>query len=300
MDIIEKTVLSSDGVHSLKGKIYLPEGEIKGYYQIVHGMAEHIGRYDAFMRDLAGAGYIAFGYDHLGHGKTASKDELGFIASVDGWKYLCRDVNEFALAVMSEYGEMPLYLMGHSMGSFIVRIAVTLDASPNKLIIMGTGGSNPAASVGIKLCGLIGGLFGKKHISPFVNKMAFGAYNKRFPGEDKNAWLSCDALAREKYAADPLSGYDFTVSAMADLMTLNKEADSEGIYEKTPRTMEILLVSGTLDPVGDYGDGVRSVCEKYRSKGCSVQMKLYEDHRHEILNDSCYERVLADILSFIE
>ncbi len=299
MNISERSVLSSDKKHYLRGKVYVPEGEAKGYFHIVHGMTEHIGRYDRFMRDLAEQGYIVFAYDHLGHGETANQGEHGFIASEGGYDLLCRDVNKFASDVISEYGEMPYYLMGHSMGSFIVRLAATIESKPNKLIVMGTGGKNPAADIGLGIMGIISKLFGEKHISKLVDKIAFGAYNKRFPGEDDKAWLTTDNLVREKYMADPYCSFKFTVSAMKDLVTLNKNSNLSETFEKTPKEMPIFVISGSEDPVGEYGDGVRKVFEEYKSAGCTVEMKLYDGYRHEILNDKSYERVFVDIVKFI-
>lgn len=299
MKIVDTTVLSTDGVHKLSGRVYVPEGEAVGYLQIVHGMAEHIERYDSFMQTMAENGYICFGYDHLGHGHTAEKSELGFIASSDGWKHLCLDVERFASAVRSEYGNMPYYLMGHSMGSFIVRLAVTMGSRPSKLIVMGTGGPNPAAGAGIFLCNLISALFGEKHISGAINGIAFGAYNKRFPGEGSKAWLTTVADQRDKYVADPLSGFDFTVSAMKDLMILNRDSNSAETTEKTPKDMPMLLVSGEDDPVGEYGRGVEAACERYKAAGCRAEMKLYKGARHEILNDFCREEAVSDIQKFL-
>ncbi len=299
MNIVEKSVLSTDNKHLLRGKVYVPDGEIKGYYQIVHGMTEHIGRYDRFMRDMAEAGYIAFGYDHLGHGATAKEGELGFIASENGWQYLCRDVWQFASHIISEYGEKPYYLMGHSMGSFIVRLAVTMDAKPEKLVVMGTGGKNPAADIGLKIMGIISKVFGERHISALVDKIAFGSYNKRFKGEDEYAWLTGDMLVREKYGADPWCNYKFTVSAMKDLVRLNRNANLDETFPKTPEDMPVLLVSGADDPVGEYGEGVVKVFESYKGAGLRAELKLYDGYRHEILNDKSYDKVLADIIKFL-
>ncbi len=299
MNIAEKSVLSTDNKHQLRGKVYLPEGEAKGYFHVVHGMTEHIGRYHRFMCEMAEAGYICFGYDHLGHGATAGEGELGFVASKDGWKYLCRDVHQFASSVISEYGDAPYYLMGHSMGSFIVRLAVTMDSKPDKLVVMGTGGENPAADIGLGIIALISKLFGEKHISKLVDSIAFGSYNKRFKGEDDKAWLTGDMLVREKYLADPWCNYKFTVSAMADLVTLNKNSNLRETFEKTPKDMPIYVISGSDDPVGDYGEGVEKVVSGYKAADRKAELKLYEGYRHEILNDKSHEKVLADIIKFI-
>ncbi len=300
MNVFEKSVPSTDGVHSLRGKVYVPEGDIKGYLQIAHGMTEHIGRYDRFMRDMAAEGYVVFGYDHLGHGLTAGEGEHGFIASKEGHLLLCRDVTQFAREVVGAYGDAPYYLMGHSMGSFIVRLAVTMDAKPDGLIVMGTGGKNPAADIGLKLIGIISKIFGEKHISRLMDKIAFGSYNKRFPGEDEKAWLSSNALVREKYMADPYCRFKFTISAMGDLVTLNKNSNLQRAFDETPRDLPVLLISGEEDPVGDYGRGVIEVLENYKAAGIKAEAVLFNGGRHEILNDHTYEHVLGIILDFLK
>ena len=153
IQILDKKVLSSDGIHMLAGKVYVPEGDIKGLFHVVHGMVEHISRYDGFMRELAENGYLTFGYDNLGHGHTVNdKSELGFIAHENGSKMLVDDVALFGEEIKAEYGEgLPYYLLGHSMGSFIARLAAEQYDIQDKLIIMGTGGPNPAVNPGMAL-----------------------------------------------------------------------------------------------------------------------------------------------------
>ena len=299
---IEKRVPSSDGIHTLVGRAYLPEGEVIGLFHVVHGMTEHIARYDRFMREMAEAGYICFGYDHLGHGHTAAEGEHGFIAHRDGWDHLCRDVALFADAMKAEYGrELPYILMGHSMGSFIVRVAVTRYVHPTRLIVMGTGGPNPAAGVGLAVISIIKKIKGERHISDLVQKLAFGTYNKRFADEsDPRSWLTTNEEIREIYSADRLCAFRFTVSAMGDLIRLNKMSGEKRCYTATPKDMPVLLVSGTDDPVGDYGKGVRAVYKGLTSSGVEAELRLYDGARHEILNDICRDEVIADILQFVE
>ena len=301
----EFSVLSSDGVHTLVGVVYLPEGEPRGLFQVVHGMTEHMARYDKFLSDLAEEGYIAFGYDHLGHGRTARTDaELGYIAKERGWELLCRDVSVYADAVRAAFGSptLPLYLMGHSMGSFIARLAAARFVTPQTLIVMGTAGQNPAAGVGLALIGLIKRLRGDRHISRLVDNIAFGSYNKRFGGNDSadpKRWLSTDEAVRRAYYADPYCMFRFTVSAMGDLIRLIKYANDTSWYRTLPDTFPILLVSGEEDPVGNYGRGVREVETLLDTYGKRVTCKLSPGARHEILNDFTYDMVKADILDFI-
>ena len=302
MEIIEKLVLSSDEIHQLHGRVYLPDGAPKGLFHVVHGMTEHIGRYDAFMREMASDGFIVFGYDHLGHGNTArDASELGFIAHKDGWQRLVDDVFVFGSAMRLEYGaELPYVLMGHSMGSFIVRLAAAQYDLQDKLIVMGTGGPNAAAGLGLAVIGTIKTFKGERHISPTIEKLAFGTYNKRFGNDDPRAWLTKNEAVRDAYKDDPFCSYHFTASAMGDLVRLNKKCNQNSFIKALNKQKPVLLVSGSEDPVGNYGKGVTAVYDRMRKYGIPVEMKLYENCRHEILNDTCREQVLADIREFVK
>lgn len=303
MEKLDYQVLSSDGIHRLAGKIYIPNGQPSGILHVVHGMTEHIARYDRFMREMAEAGYLVCGYDHLGHGHTANDfSELGYIAPKRGWDYLLRDVKVFSEAVRAEYGEdLPYFLMGHSMGSFVVRLATERYVRPDKLIVMGTGGPNPVAGMGLAVIGLIKLCKGDRHISPFVENLAFGSYNKRF-GEDAHpkAWLTQDGTVRDAYMADPFCTFHFTVSAMGDLIRMTKDCNRSAWFKALPSDLPILLVSGADDPVGDYGEGVLAVQKRLSAAGKNVTCRLYKGYRHEILNDACHDRVVEDIRGFLQ
>ena len=294
---------SSDGIHTLSGVIYLPEGEAKAYFHIVHGMTEHIGRYDRIMSDLAAEGYICFGYDNLGHGKTArDESEFGYIAKKKGWDLLARDVKVFSDAVKTEIGlDLPYCLMGHSMGSFITRVAVERYVTPDRFVIMGTGGPNPAAGAGLALISLIKLFKGDRHISTFIDKVAFGTYNSRFEGDSdfcEKSWLTTDQSIREKYLEDGYCTFKFTVSAMGDLMRLLK-LSNRGAWFKNLPDIPLLIVSGEDDPVGGFGKGIRTVEKKLLKAGKNVKCLIYKGARHEILNDFTYDTVKNDIISFI-
>lgn len=293
-------VRSSDNIHFLKGKIFIPEGEIKGIFHLVHGMTEHIARYDSFFDEFAKRGYVCCGYDNLGHGKTAAgKEELGFIAHKKGYDYLMRDVKIFSDKIRKNYPGVPYILMGHSMGSFIVRgTAVNYLKDPDKLIICGTGGPNPASGAGLLLTDLFKLFFGEKHISNIIDKTAFGTYNKRFEGTSPYNWLTTDSKSIEKYSQDDFCTFKFTVSAMHDLVKLNRIANSRKFFKELNPSIPVLLVSGSDDPVGGYGKGVTKVYNKL-NHGRNVTLKLYNGCRHEIHNDICRDEMINDILEFI-
>ena len=296
------SVPSSDGIHNLQGVMYIPDGDIKGIYHIVHGMTEHIGRYNRIMTDLASEGYLCVGYDNLGHGYTAKdKSELGYIADKKGWDLLARDVALFASSIKTEYGqELPYFLMGHSMGSFIVRLTSERYFIPDKLILMGTGGPNPAAGAGLAVIALIKLFCGGRHISKLIDKLAFGGYNKKFTDTSQNgSWLTTDLEVRKKYWADDFCTFKFTVSAMGDLIKLMKHSNRNAWFQNISPKLPILLLSGDEDPVGNYGEGIIFVGEKLKKQGKNAKYILYKGARHEILNDFTYESVLKDITEFI-
>ncbi|MBQ8345752.1 MAG: alpha/beta fold hydrolase [Clostridia bacterium] len=298
------SVPSSDGIHTLQGWVYVPNVPPCGLFQVVHGMTEHIGRYHRFMTDMAEQGWICFGCDNLGHGNSVLRaEEHGYIAPKDGWLLLARDVGEVANAVKRAYHaeSRPYCLMGHSMGSFIVRLAAVRLQTPDKLIVMGTGGPNGAVGAGLALISLLKVLYSDRHVSPLIDQIAFGGYNKRFGGgseEDPKPWLTRDEAVRRAYYADPFCTFPFTVSAMGDLIRLIREVNRPAWFRSLPKEMPVLLVSGENDPVGNYGKGVKQVADILEREHGSVSCILYPDVRHEILNDTSYEAVLSDILAF--
>ena len=296
-------VPSTDGIHTLAGVAAVPSCKPKAILHIVHGMTEHISRYTPTMRALAEQGILCVGYDNLGHGYTAKAGEYGFIAEEDGHELLARDVAAFAAAVKARYGDtLPYILMGHSMGSFIVRYAAVTSFRPDKLILMGTGGKNPLAGIALALIAVNQRCYGAKHVSPFIDKLAFGSYNDRFKaeGDERNLWLTTLPEVRKKYRADPLCTFRFTVSAMGDLIRLLKYTNDGAWYTALDKDLPILLVAGEEDPVGAYGKGVKEVYGKLIKTGHNAKLKLYAGARHEILNDRSRDEVLADLLSFIE
>ena len=301
-EIKEITAQSSDNIHILVGRIYIPDGTVKGIVHIIHGMTEHIERYDLFMSYLAENGYIAFGYDNLGHGKTAKNEsELGFISKNNGWKYLVNDVEIFGKIIKKLYPDLPLILFGHSMGSFIARLAAqNFGDMYTKLIICGTGGNNPLTSLGLLLTKLLKSIKDERYISDFIINMAFGSYNKRFGDDSQYNWLTKNKEIIEKYENDKYCGFKFTVTAMQDLITLNSLCNRKYWYKAIPKDLPILLISGSDDPVGDYGKGVNQVFYDLKKANAKVTQKLYENCRHEILNDTCRDEVLSDILMFIK
>ena len=191
---------------------------------------------------------------------------------------------------------------GHSMGSFICRLytAGYREDGIRGAIYMGTGGPNPAGAAGKMAASLIALIKGKKHKSETLNKLAFGSYNKAFEGRTPFDWLTRDNAIVDRYIADPLCGYLFTVQGMHDLIEANGTCNTKEWFESVPKTLPILLTSGAMDPVGDYSRGIRAVEAGLRETGhTNVTVKLYENARHEILNELNKDEVMGDLLQWM-
>ena len=298
---IKKEIPSSDGIHTLRGFALVPENP-KAILQIAHGMTDHIGRYEPFMTYLAEHGFIVCGHDHLGHGRTAESDgDFGYFAKKDGYRIVCDDLYAFGSAVRADYPELPFFLMGHSMGSFIARLtARAYSDACQALIVMGTSGKNPLSLSGLILSRIIRKIRGERFVSKFVLSVAFSSYNKKMASAHPFAWLTRDEKELEKRDGDPFCVFAFTVAAMCDLILLQSLSNRRDWFAGLRKDLPILLVSGDMDPVGNYGKGVEEVYTALLSEGVTdVSRKLYPDMRHEILNEIGRETVWEDILDFL-
>ncbi len=293
---------SSDNINTLNVKIYIPSCEPLGIFQAVHGMTEHLERYDELLTALCNEGYFCIIHDHLGHGKTAKKEDLGFIAKKDGYNFLIDDVQRVYQAADMRYKGKKHILLGHSMGSFITRLYVSrYGKNLDSYIMMGSGDANGASDIGLLLTKLLCKIKGDRYISNFIYAMAFSSYNKRFKEENSTlAWLSNDDFNRKEYAKDEYCTFKFTLSAMKDLIRLNRDCNKKNWYKNLPENLKIFIMSGEDDPVGEHSKGIKRVYKKLEKEGkYNVRLKLYSNARHEILKDFCKEEVISDIISFI-
>lgn len=279
---------------------WIPD-DVKGILQIAHGMAEYINRYDRFARFMADNGYAVYGDDHRGHGRTGrAVGTLGKLAEKNGYNVVTDDIKALTDIAKADYPDVPVILLGHSMGSFLVRnYAASYSDNIDKLIIMGTGGPNPASGAGIFIVNLIAAFKGEDYLSPFVNNLAFGSYNKRTEGRTAFDWLSVNTENVDRYIADEMCGFSFTLSGFRDLFKVLAAVSKKDWAEKIRKDLPVFLVSGAEDPVGSYGEGVKQVQNMLNEAGVSKnELKLYDGMRHEILNEDGRETVYADILEF--
>lgn len=295
---------SSNGADKCAYYIYEPDTvSYRGIIQISHGMCEYIERYEHFADYLTSHGYIVCGNDHLGHGGSVkSADDLGYFAPKDGWSCLVNDLHRLTVLMKKKYPSLPYFMIGHSMGSFAARMYIT--RYPDELsaaVIMGTGDDKALSEIGVRAARSVVKLKGERFRSEKLNTLVFGLYNERIPDRQTVFdWLSHDKEAVKKYIGDEKSNFIFTASGFVDLTTLLRRVSSSDWVKKVPKKLPILFAAGTGDPVGNYGKGVINVYEKLINAGCNIDIKLYHDARHELVNETIKEIVFDDILTWID
>ena len=279
-------------------------GEIKGIVQLVHGMAEYIDRYSDFAEYLTECGFAVIGHDHRGHGQSiTSLDDLGYFAEENGSKILLDDIHLVAQYGDHEWPNKPHFILGHSMGSFLVRRYITLYSKElDGAVIMGTGNvPMGAAALGKRLASMISASRGDHHVSRLLTGMTLGSYNKAFkPNRTPVDWLSRNEENCDRYMEDPFCGFEFTAGAYKDFFTILTELAGTVDENKLRRTLPLLIISGELDPVGGK-DACIDVAKHYRYLGVEdVELKLYRDDRHEILNEVDRDQVFRDLGDWFE
>lgn len=299
-----KIIPSTDGKSNLYTVIARPERKVEAAIHLIHGFAEHIGRYERFIQFFTDHGFLVFGNDHIGHGKSVDKPEfLSDFGSFDALEPLLKDEILLAEEVRSTLSEgTPVYLMGHSMGSLMARdLLYRAPLLYGKAVIMGTGDLPPVFTTVFNAILNIYKVLGKGSVkSPLLNQLAIGKNNGKFkPRLTPYDWLSRNKESVERYIADPLSGNPGSVHTffvMNQLMTEIRRAEN---LRKMKKETPVFFVSGAEDAFGDFGKGPGLVADLFRKAGMkSVREKYYPHARHEILNEACEHEVLTDLLDF--
>ncbi len=305
MSCTDFTFLTNDGV-TIFYKKWETEGNIspKGVIQIAHGMAEHIERYDLFAKALIQEGYVVYGNDHRGHGKTGKNASLmGFFAEENGFDLVVEDMLHLTNIIKKDYPNKPIFLFGHSMGSFLSRRYIqTYGDQLAGVILSGTGG-NPGliGQVGIGIAKLEMKRKGKRTSSSLMNKLTFGSYNKAFtPTRTEFDWLTRDDSEVNKYIEDPLCGGIFTAGFFYDLVSGVAKVNKHSTNINIPKDLPMYFLAGDKDPVGNFSKGILQAADMYIKLGIEdVTVKLYEDSRHEILNELNKEEVFMDVINWL-
>ena len=293
---------SATGQGELYVRVWEPENQPKAVLQIVHGMAEHIERYDRFARYLNQNSILVVGADNASHGKSISKDGIrGYFGAEHGWNSLIQDIQSVHSIIKQSYCGLPCILFGHSMGSFLARsYAARHGDDLDGFIFCGTAGKNPALPVAKVLARSEIRKNGASTPSRLLDKLSFGAYNNAFkPNRTPFDWLSRDEAEVDKYVDDPACGFVFTAAGFRDLFDGLGEVSGPQWARRVPKR-PILLIAADADPVGANGKGVKQVEAWLVQSGHRVKCILYPGARHELLNETNREQVSDDVRLFVE
>ena len=282
-------IASKDSKNNLNVIIWETEKEPIGVLQIVHGMAEYIDRYDNFAKYMTEHGFNVIGHDHLGHGHSVSDErDYGFFAEENGDKIIIEDMHSVTQYAREKWEELPNFILGHSMGSFCLRQYLTKYSNDVfGAIIMGTGWiPSAAALLGKTIATNTCKSKGSHTVNPLLIKLTLEPYNKPFePARTNCDWLSRDEKQVDLYVNDKLCGFDFTAGAYKDFFTILEKIAKNRQLIGMRKSLPILITSGSVDPVGG-----KKACEKLNAqyKRCGIDdvtLKLWENDRHEILNE---------------
>lgn len=295
---------SSDTVHTVSAVVYtMPDVPVHAVLQVSHGMCEYLRRYEPMARWFAAHGIALAGNDHLGHGDTAVPEEYGHYGGPGGRYYLLQDLHTMNGLLREEFPGLPIFLYGHSMGSFYARwYAERWPETIAGLIISGTAGPRLLNRIGQGVATVLAALRGPRTVSPFMVRSNFGSYCKRIPdARSRNAWLTRDTAVVEAYDADPRCTFSFTVGTYREMLATINHVNCPQWARAVKKTLPILLISGEADPVGDYGAGVRKVWQMLGDAGIEdLTCQIYEEARHELHNELNREEVFDDVLQWIE
>jgi alpha-beta hydrolase superfamily lysophospholipase len=277
----------------------------KAVVQVLHGLAEYGSRYARLAEALSVAGYTTYAHDHRGHGKSLlDGSPPGHMADSDSWNRIVEDAHNVNREIAKRHPSLPLIVLGHSMGSFVLQ--QLLFEHPSDMVAAALSASNgkpPAiAAVGKLLARIERVRVGKRKPSPILQRLTFGEYNKAFsPARTEFDWLSRDTEEVDKYIADPLLGFAASTQTWLDLLNaLNRIANPSNVA-KIPKSMPLYLFAGDRDQVGDSGKGMKSLHDAYKRAAIfDVRLKLYADGRHEMFNESNRQEVTDDFIAWCD
>lgn len=292
---------SVDGVEIYVEKWFEPGKEPQAIVQIAHGMVEHFQRYHGFAQYLLKHDIFVYGNDHRGHGKTGQKQGLmGYLSDQDGFDKTTNDLVTITKKIQEEYPGTPIFLLGHSMGSFLARNYIQLHSNNIQGVILSGTGYYPKATS--SLGKWIAAKLNPTEKSPFMNKLAFGTFNRKVKDpKTPFDWISRDDQIVKAYMQDRYAGYIPTARFFYDLMTGINYIHSPKRNDKIRKDLPILFISGEDDPVGNYGKGIWKTASMYERLGIeNITTVLFDGARHEVLNEinkqEVYDRILPWLL----
>lgn len=302
--LVEEKILTLSREGKVKLYIHKPDNlnNVKGVVLLNHGMGEHIERYKDFAMLLANNNYIVYGHNHRGHKDSISDgDEYGYIDTDDGFQTLVDDCLLIVEMIKKEYPNLPIFLFGHSMGSFVVQRFSQLHGKKiNGIILCGSAKqATLPLNFGIFYAKLICKLKGARYRSKKLHDLTFSGFNKPFkPNRTKLDWLNRDEAEVDKYISDPYCGGIFSASFYRDFFKGLKEINHN--FELIPKDLPIYIISGSMDPVGGLKKLVLRLYNTLRKQNIkNLDLKLYEDARHELMVEKNREEVMEDCLNWL-
>lgn len=296
---------SSNNKDQLKVFWYVPESP-KYLIHVIHGMIDHMGRYEAFGKWCLDHDILMVGFDVLGHGESVKSDLYwGSFGSEQGLETVVQDLTNFHFYLKETYPNLPMFMLGHSMGSMWLRLFISMVDTSNLsgVLLSGTTSTPLAVSkVAKTLAQSIKKTKGPWETSRLLEKLTLGNYNHHFePVKTHLDWLSRDEEYVAKVALDPKSNFHFKVAGYVDLFRLMERIASTKSLETIDQNLPIFIFSGTKDYVAqDEAALVKKLIQQYQNQGFNVSYKLYEEGRHEMLNEINKEEVFTDILAFMK
>lgn len=284
---------------------WLPDGEIRAVVQVVHGMAEHGGRYARLARALTAQGYAVFAQDLPGHGRSVpSVEHLGHVADHGGWRISLDAINSVREAIRSELHDPPIYMLGHSMGSFLLQHDVVEHGHKmvGAIFSATSGDLGPLRGIGLNLLRLEALWSGLRHRSALAERLSFTEFNKQFkPNRTAFDWLSRDEAEVDQYIKDELCGFRCSCALWMDLLRNCGALGDAGRLAKIPQQLPVLIINGSRDAATRGDLGPRALEGHYRAANLDdVSLRIYADARHELLNETCRDEVTQDVLNWLE
>lgn len=281
---------------------WIPETKVKAVLQIVHGMAEHAKRYDAFAKYLNERGIAVYAHDHRGHGESVTDNDFGYYGE-GGFDLAVENTYTVTRMLKEDFPDVPNYILGHSMGSFVTQRFIQKHGdSVKKCILCGSNGPDFWLSLTGRIAAkTVSFIKGPKHYSKILNKLAFGSYNNRNENRTNSDWLSRDEAEVDKFINDPLCGKPVTADFFYELSKAIHDNFDKDELLRIPKRLPIFLIAGDMDPVGKYGKGVEKLYDVYKNIEIrDVQIKIYKGARHELLNEINKDEVMQDIYEFLD
>ncbi len=297
----DESFVTADDGHRIPLQTWAPAGYANGVIQLLHGLGEHIGRYERFAQAATARGFVVYGHDHRGHG--LSEGERGYFADDNGWHKVTEDVRRVNDRIREAHATKPLVMLGHSMGSFMAEtFAMHYGARLQGLLLSGSSWPQRLQLIPGRLLAKLESLrVGKRGNSALINALGFGAFNRPFrPVRTEMDWLSRDDAEVDRYVADPLCGGPFSCGLWLDFLGGLFELGSDDSLARIPADLPILITGGSADPVGGEQGMTRLAMHYMQTLHLHVKLKIYPDGRHEMLNEINREDVTIDWLDWIE